>query len=143
MGNIFARDRASAQRGLERDFVLKNVDVKNQALTNFGGYVRGLESDESTRRQNASNNLAGQTNVQTDRDFGKQQFNLGQKQNKVSANLSAQLGGAGLAAGAIQGEMGSDAAFKNVQAQLELAKKQLEESQKQTDIYSKSLSKIK
>ena len=136
---IMARDRAKAQKELSRDFVLKNVDIKNQALQNFGGYVRGLESDEASRRQAASRDLSTQTNVQTDRDLGKQQFNIGQRQNKVNARLTAALGGAGVAAGAIQGQQGTDAAYENVKAQLELAKKQLEESQKQTDIYAKSV----
>jgi len=142
-GILLDRDRASAQRGLSRDFVLKNVDIKNQALNNFGGYVRGLESDEGQRRQGAANAVAGQSNVQTDRDLGKKQFNLGQQQNQVNANLTAQLGGAGLAAGAIQGQQGTDAAYENVRTQLELARRQLAESSKQTDLYGKSLGKLK
>lgn len=73
----FLKSQDQARAGLERDLLIKNYDIKQQALGSFEDSVRKAEAEE----------------------LEKQKFNIGQEQSEKYGKLASELGFGQLASG--------------------------------------------
>ncbi len=140
--NILMRERAKAQGNLEQDLTVQNYGLKQQGVQNFAGFVNQLEQNEAARRQNASLNVANQTNSQVNRDIDRQTFNIDQNTMRGIQNQQNILGGAAIQAGLQQNAYAQKIGQQNQAFQQWLAKKELEQANRGLDIYEKSSTKM-
>lgn len=87
-----ARDYGQSSADAENDLFIQGADEKRRALTQYGDTVRGLESDEFGRSQQALSNYQGQLNQSRADELEREKINLGQEAADRAAQSGAQLG---------------------------------------------------
>ena len=139
-GNL-GRARMEAQKGLERELLVENVQEKNRRLSALQDLVNQSESNEFTRRTTALNNLGTQQNYQGQVDTARKQYNQGQASAERAGQVGAIFGAQGAMTGLTGGLRAEEIASRINAEVIANTKKQTEIYEKAMEAYQKSLKK--